>query len=188
MLALPASHDVDAATSKEWLSIDGIAVGWIDVGGGLRFGLAVWGKRGDLPSCALVTLVASVVPSASLATMGLLLLVWCGPRSWSGFEAQPGSLPCWAATLFCFCLCFLFSFLLVFGYVIRSQISPGFFESGLLSGIWVGGWFWAIGPFSFGPNLWTAHCRAIDYQPVLMTLTLMSMLDAWTGYPNGTPD
>ena len=48
------TQDVDGVTCLEWLSIDGVTVGWIDMGGDARFGLAVWRKKGDLISCALV--------------------------------------------------------------------------------------------------------------------------------------
>lgn len=71
---------VDGATCLEWLSIDGVAVGSIDVGVDSRYGLAVWRKKGDLFSCALVSLVAWVVPFASpvMVMVGLLKLGWCG--------------------------------------------------------------------------------------------------------------
>ena len=113
------------------MSIDGVAVGWIGVGGDSRFGLVVWRKKGDLISCALIALVVWVVPFASPAIVGLLKLGWCGFGLW--FEARPSSLPCWDVILFCFC--FLFPFVLVFGSVVRSQISPGSLEFELLSEI-----------------------------------------------------
>lgn len=182
-LALPATQVVDGATCMEWLSIDGVAVGWIDVGGDSRFGLAVWRKKGDLISYALVPLVAWVLPFASPAMVGLLKLGWCGFGLW--FEARPTSLPGWTVALFCFW--FLLLFVLVFGSFVRSQISHGSPESGLLSEIWVGVWSWVSGSF-LGPNRWTVYSRTIDYQPMLMILTLMSMLHAQTGYPKGTPD
>lgn len=70
----------------------------------------VWGKSGDQISCALIVPVAWMVPSASSTTV----------------------VPCWAVTLFYFCL-----FVTVFGFVIKSQISPNFFEFGLLLEIYV---------------------------------------------------
>lgn len=182
-LALPATRDVDGATWLEWLSIDGVADGWIDVGGDSRLGLAGWRKKGDLISCILVALVAWVVPFASPASVGLLMLGRCGFGP--VFEARPRSLPCWAVTLFF--LCFVFQFVLVFGSIFRSQISPDSTEFWLLSEICVRDWFWVSGSF-LGPNRWTTHSRAIDYQPALMMLTLMSMLNARTSYPKGTPD
>lgn len=127
------TRDVDGATCLEWLSIDGVAVGWIDVGGVSQIGLAGWRKKGDLISCVLVALVVWVVPFASPASVGLLKLGRCGFGLW--FEARPRSLPCWAVTLFFLC------FVLVFGSIFRSQISPGSTESGLLSEIYVRVWF-----------------------------------------------
>lgn len=105
ILAFPATRDGDGATSMRWLSID--------VGGGFRFVLAVWGKSGDQILCVLVVLVAWVVPSASPATRGLLKLGWCGSGSWDGFEARSRSFPCWLAfgpswVVISLCFCFLF--------------------------------------------------------------------------------
>lgn len=104
-LALPATWDVDGAAYLEWLSIDGVAVEWIDVRGDSQFVLVVWRKKGDMISCALVALVAWVMPFTSPVTVGLLNLGWCGFGLW--FEARPSSLPCWVVTLFCFIFCFL---------------------------------------------------------------------------------
>lgn len=108
VLALLATRDVDVAIGMVWLSIDRVVVEWIDAEGDFRFALAVWGKRGDLVSCALVALVAWVVPFASPATGGLKL-----GRCGSGFGVRlrhgldlylVGLFLCFAF-VFCFNLC-----------------------------------------------------------------------------------
>lgn len=149
ILAFLSTRDGDGATGMTWLSID--------VGGGFRFVLAVWGKSGDQISCVLVVLVAWVVPSASPATRGLLKLGRCGFGSWDGFEARSKSFPRWlafgpgwAVISLCFCffvlfnlhaVVFLLQFVIGFGFVSKSQISHSPLKSGLLSGILVGVWF-----------------------------------------------
>lgn len=58
-------------------------------------------------------------------------------------------------------------------FIRRFQISLASSESGLLSRISAGVWFWIVGPLSLGLNLLAAFSHAIDYQPRLMTLILM---------------
>lgn len=59
--------------------------------------------------------------------------------------------------------CFLLRFMLDFGLSLSCQISYCSYESGLLSGIPVGIWFWVVGLFSVGPNLLAAFSCTIDY-------------------------
>lgn len=80
-------------------------------------------------------------------------------------------------------LFYVFLLFLVFGSVCRSQINPCSFESELLSRIQTGVWFWVVSPLFIGPSLLSAFSRAIAYQPVLKTLTLMSIENARTDYP-----
>ena len=82
----------------------------------------------------------------------------------------------------------IFHFLLVFGYVFRSQISLCSFKLELLSRILAGNWIWVIGLMFIRLSLLPVFSCVIDYQPVLRTLTLMSVSNARKGYPKGKPD
>jgi hypothetical protein len=82
----------------------------------------------------------------------------------------------------------VFNLLLVFGSVPRSQISLCSFESELLSRILAENWIWVIGLLLIRPSLVPAFSCMFDYQPVLRTLTSMSMSNARKGYPKGRPD
>ena len=89
---------------------------------------------------------------------------------------------------FLFLHCLLQQLVLSFSFVFSSQINSGSFKSELLLEISLETSFWIVNPFSIGLNLLVTFSHEIDYQPVLMALTLMSMLNARTGYPEGTPD
>lgn len=176
----PEIRVLDGAAMVWWLSIKGKAMGWIDVGKGIGFALVDWKEEvGWIPVVLLVSGFGGVLavmvewaemPPVCPTTVGLLM-------SGCGIVFVVTSLAC-----------LLLQFVLGFGFVFSFQISPSSFESGLLSGIPAEIWFWVIGPLFIGPNRLVACSRAVDYQPALITLTLMSMLNAWMGYPKGTPD
>lgn len=151
---------------------------WIDVGEGINFALVIGKEVADLIqvvmwvlrfSRAVVVLVEwAKPPPACPAKVGLLWPVRCGIVGLV-----------FARFLFLvFLHCLLLQLVLGFSFVFRSQISHGYFESGLLSGISIKTWFWAVGPFSIGPNLLVTFSHEIVYQPVLMALTLMLMSNA----------
>ena len=173
----PEIRVFDGVALVWWLSIKGKAMGWIDVGKDDGFVLVDWkevdrilvvmmalGCGGVLPGMVEWAEMSPVCPT----TEGLLL-------SSCGIVSIVASL-----------VCFLLQFVLDFGF--SFQISPGSFESGLLSEIRVELWFWVIGPFFIGPNRLAACSRAIVYQPALMTMTSMSMSNAWMDYLNDTSD
>lgn len=89
--------------------------------------------------------------------------------------------------LFAYFRCFLLQFMFGFRFIHIFQINHSSSEF-RLSRISVGVWFWEVGHLSLRPNLLAAFSHAIDYQPALMMLTLMSMSNARKDYLKSTSD
>lgn len=107
----------------------------------------------------------------------MLVVADYGTHWYGRGDGEVVALAMWMASFpdSCVLLVYVFHLLLIFRFVFRSQINICSFESRLLSRTPAGVWFWMVSPLFIRLNLLSAFSCSIVYQPMLITLTLMSV-------------